>query len=87
MNFKYIVIYSSYSKRKKRKKINSKELWNLDITIIEWLVPRLKAFREQTEGYPGDITWDFESCPSCWKDGEHEKEYNAVNTSASCSKQ
>lgn len=41
-----------------KKKIKSKELWNLDITIIEWLVPRLKAFKEQTDGYPGNITWD-----------------------------
>ena len=45
-------------KRKKKDKITSKELWNLDVTIIEWLVPRLKAFREQTDGYPGDVTWD-----------------------------
>lgn len=45
-------------KRKKKTKINSKELWNLDITIIEWLLPRMKAFRKQTKGYPGDITWD-----------------------------
>lgn len=25
----------------------------------------------------------IESCPSCWKEGEHDKEYNGVNTSAS----
>ena len=41
-----------------KKKIKSKELWNLDYTIIEWLLPRIKAFKEQTEGYPGDMTWD-----------------------------
>lgn len=43
------------------KKIDRKELYNLDHTIIEWLVPRLKAFKERTTGYPGDITeeeWD-----------------------------
>ena len=47
--------------KEKEKKINSKELWNLDHTIIEFLVPRLKAFRERTDSYPGDITeeeWD-----------------------------
>lgn len=41
---------------KRKKKISNKELWNLDHTIIEWLVPRLKAFKERTTGYPGDIT-------------------------------
>lgn len=43
------------------KKIDRKELYNLDHTIIEWLVPRLKAFKERTTGYPGDVTeeeWD-----------------------------
>lgn len=41
---------------KRKKKINSKKLWNIDYTIIEWLVPRLKAFKEQTQGCPIDIT-------------------------------
>lgn len=43
------------------KKIDRKELYNLDHTIIEWLVPRLKVFKERTTGYPGDVTeeeWD-----------------------------
>lgn len=34
-----------------------------------------------------DVTEEFvdklESCPSCWKEGEHDKEYNNINTSAS----
>lgn len=45
-------------KRKKKDKIKPEELWNLDLTIVEWLLPRIKAFKEQTDGYPGDITWD-----------------------------
>lgn len=37
--------------------------------------------------YGGNITTysdKYELCPSCWKEGEHEKEYNnTINTSAS----
>lgn len=33
-----------------------------------------------------EVTKEFvdklESCPSCWKEGEHDKEYNNINTSA-----
>lgn len=29
------------------------ELWNLDHTIIQFILPRLKAFKEQTHGFPG----------------------------------
>ena len=46
---------------KKREKINVKSLWNFDYTIIEFLVPRLKLFREKSQGYPDDVTgeeWD-----------------------------
>lgn len=28
------------------------ELWNLDLTIANFILPRLKVFREQTNGYP-----------------------------------
>lgn len=34
------------------------------------------------EYYKQNSSDKFESCPSCWKDGEHDKEYNAINTSA-----
>ena len=46
---------------KREGKIKKSELMNLDLTIIKWLVPRLEAFRAQTQGYPGDISeeeWD-----------------------------
>lgn len=42
---------------KKKGKIKKSELWNLDLAIIEWLVPRLGAFRAQTQGYPSDIIY------------------------------
>ena len=28
------------------------ELWNLDLTISNFILPRLKVFREQTDGFP-----------------------------------
>lgn len=31
------------------------ELWNLDMTILKFILPRLKAFKEATIGYPGDF--------------------------------
>lgn len=40
-----------------KKKISNKELRNLDYTIIDWLVPRLKAFKKQTNNYPYDSTY------------------------------
>nr|DAM35242.1 MAG TPA: hypothetical protein [Bacteriophage sp.] len=35
------------------------------------------------EYYKQNSSDKFESCPSCWKNGEHNKEYNSINTSAS----
>lgn len=32
------------------------ELWNLDITIAEFIAPRLKAFRSYQIGHPPDLT-------------------------------
>ena len=37
-----------------------------------------KCIREQLYVENDDIL-----CPSCWKEGEHDKEYNNINTSAS----
>ena len=41
---------------KRKKKISDKELRDLDNTIIDWLIPRLKAFKEQTTIYK---KWDI----------------------------
>lgn len=38
------------------------ELWNLDCTFVDWIIPRLKVFKEKTIGYPADVKspeeWD-----------------------------
>lgn len=31
------------------------EIWNLDDTIIDFVLPRLKVFRKQTNGYPPNL--------------------------------
>lgn len=35
------------------KYINPKDTWSLDYTIAEFVLPRLKLFKEKTLGYPG----------------------------------
>lgn len=47
--------------KRKRKKwlkennlyINPKDIWNLDITIAEFVLPRLRLFKKKNIGYPG----------------------------------
>jgi hypothetical protein len=37
------------------------DTWSLDITLAEWLIPRLRYFRESHNGYPSELTpelWD-----------------------------
>lgn len=31
------------------------ELWNLDTTFCEWIIPRLKTFKEKTIAYPPNL--------------------------------
>lgn len=40
-------------KIKKKLKVKNRELWNLDHTIAEWIVPRLKQFKKINITYPG----------------------------------
>jgi len=49
-----------YLQRKKRG-WDDGDTWSLDLTIAEFILPRLKRFREVTCGYPGDLSeekWD-----------------------------
>lgn len=38
--------------KKKGTYVSNKETWNLDYTIAEWILPRLKAYKKITNGYP-----------------------------------
>lgn len=52
-----------WRRQKRRRGWSDLELWNLDDTVSKWLVPRLKAFRANTIGYPPDIEftdWQIE---------------------------
>lgn len=42
---------------------SDEELCNLDNTICKWLLPRLKAFKEKTNGYPSTL-----NSPKEWYD-------------------
>ena len=58
--------WNKHLKKKKRKKyqkfykkhgFDPTETWNLDITIADFVIPRLKYFRQNLNGHPGDITF------------------------------
>jgi hypothetical protein len=41
---------------------SDEELWNLDYHLCKWLIPRLRSFKEKTNGYPPNLKspkeWD-----------------------------
>lgn len=45
--------------------VKNSELWNFDNTICEWIVPRLKKFKEINCAYPGVAPMDT---PEKWDD-------------------
>lgn len=46
-------------RKKQLKKINAyvspKETWSLDCTMSKYILPRLKAYKKHTNGYPGSM--------------------------------
>ena len=40
--------------KKHNRYVNPKECWDLDYTIAQFVLPRLKKFKEDNEGYPID---------------------------------
>ena len=50
-----------YSEQRIERGFDNSELWNLNTTIAWFVFPRLKAFREESCGYPGNLSneeWD-----------------------------
>ena len=47
--------YESYVSFKERHGFSPDECWNLDDTLAEFLLPRLRYFRNNTRGYPSQI--------------------------------
>ena len=44
--------------KKNGKYVSNRELWNLDQTICDWIIPRLKQFKEINIAYPGTASMD-----------------------------
>ena len=44
-----------FKKQRLERGFDETELWNLDTTILKFILPRLKAFKETNYGYPGDF--------------------------------
>lgn len=49
-----------YRKQRLERGFDNTELWNLDHTILEFILPRLKAFKEVHKGWPADLESDEE---------------------------
>lgn len=80
--------YEQQLKQIKSRGFCDAELWSLDSTIAEFILPRLIEFRKELVGYPGNLTseswaeildkmiWSFENLEDLdWPDGKDE-EYN-----------
>ena len=44
--------YAEYREEQKKTGVSPDETWNLDVTIAEFVLPRLKLFKEKTIGVP-----------------------------------
>lgn len=42
--------------KKHNQYINPKDCWNLDVTIADFIIPRLKKFKKDTNGYPATLS-------------------------------
>lgn len=49
---------AEYRKQRIERGFDNSELWSLDATIAKFILPRLKVFRENHCGYPGQLTDD-----------------------------
>ena len=45
-----------YKQQRLERGFDDSELWNLDSTIAQFITPRLKAFKEYTQSYPGGVS-------------------------------
>jgi hypothetical protein len=49
---------SKWYRQRKKMGFDDRATWCLDHTLAEYILPRLKRFREVTYGYPGNITME-----------------------------
>lgn len=45
-----------YAKQRREHGFDDTETWNLDASILKFILPRLKRFKEVTNGHPGNLT-------------------------------
>lgn len=45
-----------FKAQRKKYGYDETELWNLDVSIAKFVLPRLKSFRETLTGHPGNLT-------------------------------
>lgn len=50
----------SYAKQRIKRGFDDSELWSLDCTIAQFILPRLIEFKKQTEGYPAHMAGESE---------------------------
>ena len=51
-----------WAEQRKDRGFDDRELWNLDHTIAQFILPRLKAFKLYADGYPVGLTekkWNY----------------------------
>lgn len=50
------VRYEKYKTQRMERGFDDSETWNLDLTIVNFMIPRLKVYKEKTAGYPGKLS-------------------------------
>lgn len=50
--------WEEYKKQREERGFDASELWSLDMTVARFIIPRLEAFIDDTEGYPPDMSPD-----------------------------
>ena len=50
-----------WKKQREERGFDDTEIWNLDLTLAKFMIPRLKEYKKSTNGHPLDLTpeeWD-----------------------------
>lgn len=50
--------WEEYTKQRKERGFDNSELWNLNVTIAKFILPRIEAYKETCIAHPGSLTED-----------------------------
>lgn len=56
--FKFFPRSAKHFLQKCTRGFSDKDTWNIDVTVAKFVLPRLKRFKELTNGHPHEITWE-----------------------------